>query len=301
MKLIFMGTPEFSVLALQALINDGHEIVAVYTQPPRPAGRGQKEQKSPVHLAAEKHNIKVRTPKSLKSAEEQQIFKNTQADMAVVVAYGLILPKAVLDACSCINIHASLLPRWRGAAPIQRAILAGDNSSGVTIMRMDEGLDTGDMLIWQEVAITPKTTAGMLHDCLSNLGAELIVKYIKQKDKIISIKQDGEATYASKINKNEAKIDFSSDMLTVDRQIRAFSPFMGAYFTLRDENFKVFAATFKEEKHQYKCGEIIDDRLGVALKDGVLYPQIIQRQGKKNMTIDELLRGYKVAVGTLIS
>jgi methionyl-tRNA formyltransferase len=294
-----MGTPDFSVAALEALINDGHEIVAVYTQPPRPAGRGQKEQKSPVHLAAEKHNIAVRTPKSLKNQEEQQIFKNTNADMAVVVAYGLILPKPILEACPCINIHASMLPRWRGAAPIQRAILAGDSSSGVTIMQMDEGLDTGDMLIWQEVDITPTTTAGILHDELSKLGAELIVKYVNNKDKITPIKQEGEATYASKISKDEAKIDFNCDIITVDRQIRAFAPFMGAFFTLHNEKFKVFSAIFKQLKHQYKCGEIIDDRFGIALSDGILYPQIIQRQGKKNMTIDELLRGYKVMLGVL--
>jgi len=301
MKLIFMGTPEFSVPALEALINDGHEILAVYTQPPRPAGRGQKERKSPIHIVAEKYSIEVRTPKSLKNEEEQNLFSKTNADMSVVVAYGLILPKPILDACTCINIHASLLPRWRGAAPIQRAILAGDKESGVTIMQMDEGLDTGDMLIWDKMDITDDMNAGELHDKLSLLGAELISKYIIEKDKVTPVKQVGDATYANKISKEDAKLNCQDNASNVSAMIRAFSPYPGAYFVYKNEKFKVFDASFLCKEHSYKCGEVVDDKLGIAILDGIMHPKLIQRQGKKIMQIEDLLRGYKILPGEVVS
>ena len=296
-----MGTPDFSVPALEALINDGHEILAVYTQPPRLAGRGQKERKSPVHLTAEKYNIEVRTPKTLRNEAEQKIFADTNADMAVVVAYGLILPKAVLDSCPCINIHASILPRWRGAAPIQRAILAGDSETGVTIMQMDEGLDTGDMLIWDKVKITNDMTAGTLHDVLSVMGADLIVKYIKQKDKIVAVKQEGEATYAEKINKNEASLNCNETVANFSARVRAFCPFPGAFFTYKNEKFKVLEASFKEASHNYEFGKIIDDKPTIAIKDGFFTPAVIQRQGKKAMPINDFLRGFKFIVGDAVT
>ena len=296
-----MGTPDFSVPALEALINDGHEILAVYTQPPRPAGRGHKERKSPVHITAEKYNITVRTPKSLKNEAEQNIFADTNADMAVVVAYGLILPKAVLDSCPCINIHASILPRWRGAAPIQRAILAADSETGVTIMQMDEGLDTGDMLIWDKVKITDDMTAGKLHDVLSEMGADLIVKYIKQKDTIVAVKQEGQATYAAKINKNEASLNCSENVADFSARVRAFCPFPGAFFIYRNEKFKVLEASFKITSHNYEFGKIIDDKPTIAIKDGFFNPAVIQRQGKKPMPINQFVRGFKFVVGDVIT
>jgi methionyl-tRNA formyltransferase len=301
MKLIFMGTPDFSVPALKALINEGHEILAVYTKAPKPAGRGQKERKSPVHIVAEENNIPVRTPRSLKSEEEQKLFANTGAQMAIVVAYGLILPKQILECCLCINIHASILPRWRGAAPIQRAILAGDSVTGVTIMNMDEGLDTGDMLLWKETPIDENTTAGSLHDKLSEIGSDLIVKYIKKMDSVVPVEQRGGVTYAEKIDKTESKISRNDNVSTAFRKVNAFNPFPGAYFIYDNQKFKVLEANVDYVEHPYDNGSIIIDKLGIALNGGVLYPTKIQRQGKKAISSSDFLRGFSFSKGSHIS
>ncbi len=295
-----MGTPEFSVSALESLVSAGHEIAAVYSQPPRPAGRGQKEQKSPVHIAAEKHGIQVRTPKTLREAEAQKAFADLEADVAVVVAYGLLLPKPILDACRCINIHASLLPRWRGAAPIQRAIEAGDEVSGVTIMDMDEGLDTGNMLIWEKIDIS-EMNAGQLHDELSKIGARLIVEALATLNKIKPTKQDDSATYASKISKSEAKIDWSESVTIIAHKIRAFNPFPGAYFLYKGEKIKILSASFQAKNHKYKIGEVIDGSLVIACNGGLLNPDVVQREGKKPMPVGDMLRGFDVPQHTVLS
>ncbi len=295
MKIVFMGTPDFAVAALNKIASC-HEVVCVYSQPPREAGRGHKLQKTPVHEAAEKLGIEVRTPKTLRSFEEQAAFKALNADMAVVAAYGLILPKAILEAFpkGCVNIHASLLPRWRGAAPIQRAIEAGDAQTGVTIMKMDEGLDTGDMLLKGVVAITPQTTGGSLHDALAEIGADLILKALASFDDISPVKQTDEGTcYAAKIDKAEAKIDFGQPADVLERKIRAFNPYPAMFFEYKGERFKIFRAKVVEMRG--KIGEILesDNRLVIATQDKALEILEIQRQGKKVMSASELLRGMK--------
>lgn len=299
MKIIFMGTPDFSVHALIEIIKAGHEVLAVYTQPPRPAGRGQREHKSAVHEAALKYNIPVFTPKSLKDKAEQSALIALGADVVVVVAYGLLLPKAIVEECRCINIHASILPRWRGAAPIQRAIMAGDKKTGITIMEMDEGLDTGDMLLVQEVSITPDTTAGHLHDELSGMGAKLVVNALKQIEnaEIIPVKQQGDATYAAKITKEETKINWALLGSQIILNIRAFNPYPGAYFEYKGEKIKIFEADFVRDLEVSVVGKILDDRFAISCGGGKIVPQLVQRQGKKIMTINELLNGFKVEMG----
>lgn len=290
-----MGTPEFSVPALESLVSAGHDIVAVYTQPPRKAGRGYKEKKSAVHLAAEKLSIPVHHPKSLKSHEEQKKFVDLKADIAVVVAYGLLLPKAILDSSRCINIHASLLPQWRGAAPIHRAILAGDRKTAITIMEMDEGLDTGDMLLIEECIIDKNDTTGMLHDKLKEIGAKSIVNALDllHNNELVAIKQQGEASYAKKIEKSEAEIDWEQSVVQIDRKIRAFNPFPGAFFIHNNEKIKILEAEFNKISHQKLAGSIIkENNLLIAAIDGFIKPKILQRPGKKPMTIEEMMRGF---------
>jgi len=298
-----MGTPEFSVHALEEIIKAGHEVVAVYSQPPRPSGRGQALNNSAVHEAAIKHNIPVFTPKTLKNPEAQEQFAGHKADLAVVVAYGLLLPKPILEACRCINIHASLLPRWRGAAPLQRAIMAGDKKTGITIMEMDEGLDTGDMLLVKGVQITPDMTFGHLHDELSGMGAKLVVEAISKIDNggLVGIKQSGEATYAAKIIKEEAKIDWSLPGKQIILNIRAFNPYPGAYFEYKGEKIKIFEADFERDAGRGESGRLIDDKFTIACRDGKIIPVLVQRQGKKTMPLTELLRGFKVEPGTIVS
>lgn len=299
MKIIFMGTPEFSVSALKEIIESGHEVVAVYSQPPRPSGRGQKEHNSPVHEAALKYGIPVFTPKSLRNEEAQQQFAAHKADVAVVVAYGLLLPKPILDACRCINIHASLLPRWRGAAPIQRAIMEGDTKTGITIMDMDEGLDTGNMLLIQEVTIALDMNAGQLHDELSAVGAKLVVEALAKINELVPQKQLGEATYAAKIMKEEAKIDWDMPGDKIILKIRAFNPYPGAFFEYKGEKIKIFEADFINGGNA-EVGKILDENFAIACNGGKILPQLIQRQGKKIMPINELLRGFKVEVGVVL-
>ncbi|MBR1825306.1 MAG: methionyl-tRNA formyltransferase [Alphaproteobacteria bacterium] len=302
MKIIFMGTPDFAVPALRRLMSE-HQVVCVYTREPKPSGRGNKLNKTPVHVFAEKNGIEVRTPNTLRTIDEQQKFADLKAEVAVIAAYGLILPKPILNACplGCINIHASLLPRWRGAAPIQRAIEAGDAVSGVTIMQMAEGLDTGDMLHKGEILITPQMTGGELHDKLSEIGAELIAEVLADGTKFSPQKQDDTLScYAPKLNKEECKIDFDMPVDKLYDKIRAFSPFPAMFFEYRGERFKVLQAEIISQQGQ--TGEILSGskELIIAARDGALKITQIQRQGKRPMSVDELLRGFEFEGRTII-
>lgn len=301
MRLAFMGTPDFAVAALDALVAAGHDIAAVYTQPPRPAHRGKTLTPSPVHQRAEKLGLDVRTPIRLRDPDEQEAFAALQLDIAVVAAYGLILPTPILNAPErgCLNIHASLLPRWRGAAPIQRALLAGDSETGITIMQMDEGLDTGAMLLRQSIAIAPVETAGSLHDRLTALGASLIVDALARLDKLSPTPQPEEGiTYAAKIEKAEARLHWTRSAEELERAVRAFNPFPGAYTELMGERLKILAAEIASLSGP--PGTILDDRLAIACSDTALRPTIVQRAGKQPMALDVFLHGNPVAVGTCL-
>lgn len=294
MKIVFMGTPDFAVPALERLLKE-HEVVCVYTREPKLSGRGNKLNKTPVHLVAEANGVEVRTPKTLRNSEEQQKFADLKADVAVVAAYGLILPLPVLEAYpfGCLNLHASLLPRWRGAAPIQRAVEAGDAQSGVTVMQVAEGLDTGDMLLKGEVAINYSTTGGELHDKLALLGADLISEVLADIKSFKPTPQPQDlACYAAKIDKAECKLDFNQKAETLCRKIRAFNPYPAMFFEYEGERFKVFEA-HKIEKYA-PAGTIMENNGGlqIACADGALDITQIQRQGKKLMSIGELLRGF---------
>lgn len=297
-----MGTPDFAVPALQALRKAGHDIVAVYSQPPKPAGRGQQIKKSSIHLAAEALGIEVRTPKSLRNVDEQKLFADLNLDIAVVAAYGLILPEAILDAPKkgCLNIHASLLPRWRGAAPIQRSILAGDTETGITIMQMDVGLDTGEMLVKSAVPITKTTTAGSLHDLLMDIGGKLIVAAV---DDLVSgtikpVPQPEQGvTYAAKLTREDGRIDWTKTATEIERQIRGLQPWPGCFFMLGDEAIKVLAADIISEKNG-DAGALLDNQFTVACGQGVLRLTSIQRAGKKPMDGASFLRGQRIALGT---
>ncbi len=303
LDLILMGTPDFSVPCLSALIDHGHRVVAVYTQPPRPAGRGKKLRASPVHQFAEEQGIDVRTPVSLRDADEQAAFASLQADAAVVVAYGLILPQAVLDAprLGCFNVHASLLPRWRGAAPIQRAIMAGDRESGVSIMQMEAGLDTGPVILSGALPLTADTTAGTLHDKLAQMGAFLMVRAL---DGIVSGELSAEpqpedgVTYAEKLTAADEDLDWTKPAEVLDRQIRAMSPWPGCRFTHGQERIKVTEAELIAASGT--PGTALDDRLTIACGDGALRLKRLQRPGKKEMAADDFLRGYTLPPGTVL-
>lgn len=302
MRIIFMGTPDFAVPALVALVEAGHQVVAAYTQPPRPGGRrGRELTPSPVQREAEMRGIEVRHPASLKGADEQAALAALDADIAVVAAYGLILPQAVLDAprLGCINIHASILPRWRGAAPIQRAILAGDPTTGVTIMQMEAGLDTGPMLATLRTVIERKT-AGELTQELAERGSQLLVGTLTDlaHHRKVAQPEDG-VTYAKKIDKAEARLDFAADAEQVERQIRAFAPSPGAFFELEGERFKVLAADVVEGSGE--AGTVLDDSLTIACGTGAIRPMIVQRAGRPAMPTAELLRGRAVPEGTRLN
>ncbi len=300
MRIVFMGTPDFAVPTLRALVVAGHEVVAVYTQPPAPSGRGKKLQPSPVQRAAEELGIAVRHPKSLRSAEEQSAFAALDADVAVVAAYGLILPQPVLDAPrhGCLNVHASILPRWRGAAPIHRAVMAGDATTGVTIMQMEAGLDTGPMLATARTEIGDKTT-GELTVELADLGARLMVETLRELAKHVPVVQDdGEATYAAKIDKAEARIDWSRSAEEVVRHIHGLAPFPGAWCEICGERVKLLKAEAVDGDGA--AGTVLDDRLTVACGTGAVRPLRLQRAGKPAMALDEFLRGRPVAAGTVV-
>jgi methionyl-tRNA formyltransferase len=293
-----MGTPEFSVPALDALVEAGHEIAAVYTQPPRPAGRGQKDRPSPVHLRAEALGLPVRHPKTLRTPEAQADFAALHADIAVVVAYGLILPKHVLDAPrhGCLNIHASLLPRWRGAAPIHRAVLAGDAETGVCIMRMEEGLDTGPVLLRAATPIGPTDTTGDLHDRLAALGATLIVDALARLEALVPEPQPEEGvTYAAKIDKAEAAIDWRKSATEVDRQIRGMSPFPGAWTTHEGRRLKLLRSRLADGRGA--PGEVLHG-LTIACGTGATDILEVQAEGRARQDAASFLRGAPIAPGT---
>ncbi|WP_404369629.1 methionyl-tRNA formyltransferase [Sphingomonas sp. MMS24-J45] len=298
MRIIFMGTPDFSVPVLQALVDAGHDVVASYSQPPRRAGRGKALTPSPVQARAEALGIAVRTPVSLREPQAQAEFAAFGADVAVVAAYGLILPRAVLDAPvrGCLNVHASLLPRWRGAAPIQRAILAGDAETGVCIMQMEAGLDTGPVLLRETTPVAGKT-AGALTDDLSAMGARLMVQVLADFEGFPPVVQPEEGvTYAAKIDKSEARLDFSQDAEAVERQVRAFNPVPGAFFEVAGERVKILAAELVP--FSGTAGTIIDPILTIACATGAIRPTLLQRAGRGVMTAAELLRGFPIPAGT---
>jgi methionyl-tRNA formyltransferase len=301
MRIIFMGTPDFAVPTLEALHEAGHDIVAVYTQPPRPAGRGKADRPSPVQLRAEALGIQVRSPKSLRTAEAQAAFADLEPDAAIVAAYGLILPQEILDipVWDCLNVHGSLLPRWRGAAPVQRAILAGDEETGITIMAMEAGLDTGDML---SVARTPigDKDAGQLTAELAKMGARMMVEMLADPGAFLAEEQpeDG-VTYAAKIDKTESKLDFTQSAIQVERQVRAFAPVPGAWFEHEGERVRVLAADVMD--FQGPAGTVLDDELTLACAQGAIRPRTVQRAGRGVMTTAELLRGFAIPVGTRLA
>lgn len=298
-RVAFMGTPEFATEALKALLEAKYNVVAVYSQPPRPVGRGYKVQPSPVHALADLHHIPVYTPTSLRAEETQKQWKALDLDVAIVAAYGLILPKAILEAprWGCVNIHASLLPHWRGAAPIQRAILAGDQESGITLMKMDEGLDTGDILLMEKTLITPTTTSSQLHDTLSNLGAEALLKtlpsYLSGKLHPVPQPQTG-VTYADKLSKTEGAIDWSLPATTLERKIRALNPWPGTWFTLGDDRIKVLDAMVVPSTTSVQPGTILDDKLTIACGENALKLLIVQKPGKAPLEAQAFLRGYEL-------
>ncbi len=302
MRLAFMGTPEFAVPSLDALVAAGHELVAVYTQPPRPANRGKKLTPSAVQTRAEELGLPVRSPLSLRTAEAQAEFAALDLDAAIVAAYGLILPQAVLDApkFGCLNVHGSLLPRWRGAAPVQRAILAGDRTTGVMVMQMEAGLDTGPVRATTEIEIGSKTT-GELTAELAELGAELMVIVLQDMAAHPAIAQSGEGiTYAAKIDKAETRIDFLQPAEVVERQIRAFNPAPGAWFEYEGERYRILEAQIIPAQPQ-TAGEVLDDGLTIACGTDAIRPTLIQRAGKPAMPTADLLRGKPIAQGTMLA
>jgi methionyl-tRNA formyltransferase len=305
-----MGSPNFAVPSLDALVEAGHEVVAVYSQPPRPAGRGKGERKTAVHARADALGIAVRTPRTLRAEEEQARFRGLHADLAIVAAYGLILPRPILEAPKdgCINVHASLLPRWRGAAPIQRAILAGDEVSGVTIMRMEQGLDTGPMLLKRELDIRGKN-AGQVTEELAELGAAALIEWLEHPTPPLPQPEEG-VTYASKIDKAETRVDWSQPAEQIERQVRAFAPQPGAWFEANGERIKLLEATKadlplrsneqRDSRFRGNDGLVLDDALLIACGDGAIRPTLVQRAGRAPMSAEDLLRGFSIPKGTIL-
>jgi methionyl-tRNA formyltransferase len=300
MRIVFMGSPGFAVPSLDALIDAALDVICAYTQPPRPAGRGKAEQKTAVQQRSEALGIKVRTPMSLRSDDEQVRFGALDADLAVVAAYGLILPKPVLEAPKrgCINVHASLLPRWRGAAPIQRAILAGDAETGITIMQMDEGLDTGPMLLMQRTRCAGKYT-GYLERELAQMGAKLLIRYLENPSSCPPIEQPKQGgTYAPKVEKAELRINFHGPAEFIDRQIDAFNP-PGAYFEYAGERIRILKADWLHGSGE--PGYVLDDELLIACGSDSIRPVRVQRAGRSEMNLWEFLRGFAISKGTILS
>jgi methionyl-tRNA formyltransferase len=305
LDLIFMGTPDFAAVLLAALVEAGHRIGVVYTQPPRPAGRGHRPQPSPVQVLAEQRGIAVRCPTTLRDPEAQREFCQTPADAAVVAAYGLILPPPILDGPrhGCLNVHASLLPRWRGAAPIQRALLAGDPETGITIMQMDAGLDTGPILLREAMPIAPKTTSGELSERLAALGARLMADAldgVAGGTLVARPQPEGGVTYAAKLRREEARLDWRLSAVALERQVRAFDPWPGAYFCGRGERIRVLQADADPRSVAAAPGTVIDERLSVACGEGVLRPLKLQRAGRTVLDTAALLRGFALPPGTVL-
>lgn len=306
MRLAFMGTPSFAVPALAALLEAGHDIAAVYTQPPRPAGRGHKEKPSPVQEFADAQGLDVRTPKNFKDRQDQQTFKQLDLDVAVVVAYGLILPPAILAAPrqGCINIHASLLPRWRGAAPIHAALLAGDKDTGITIMMMDEGLDTGPMISQHKIVIAADEAMGDLHDRLADVGAKAIVSTLSagERSRLQPMPQPhAGVTYARKVTKNDAHLVWSQPAEILARQVRAFAPAPGAFFEFRGERIKVLKAEVIAVPKSVSPGTVLDEALGVSCGGGGLRLLELQRAGRQTLSAREFLHGFSLPLGTSLT
>jgi methionyl-tRNA formyltransferase len=305
LDLIFMGTPDFAATVLAGLIDAGHRVRAVYTQPPRPAGRGHRLQPSAVQALAERHGLVVRAPATLREPEAQAEFATTVADVAVVAAYGLILPGPILTAprYGCLNVHASLLPRWRGAAPIQRSIIAGDNETGITIMQMDEGLDTGPILLQLAIGIAPKMTAGELSDRLAALGADLILAALDGvlRGTLVARPQPSAGvTYAAKLRREEARLDWRHPATQLERQVRAFAPSPGAYFCGGGERIRVLLADADPQPATAPPGTVLDANLSVACGAGALRPLRLQRPGRSALDGAAFLRGFSVMPGTVL-
>jgi methionyl-tRNA formyltransferase len=304
MRIIFMGTPNFAVPTLEALVAAGHDVMAAYTQPPRPAHRGKRETPSAVQARAAALGIQVRHPQSLKSAEAQAAFAALAADVAVVAAYGLLLPQAVLDAPKhgCLNVHGSILPRWRGAAPVQRAILAGDRETGVAIMQMEAGLDTGPVRAEARTPVDGKT-AGALTAELAGLGAELMVRVLAELPAHPAVPQpDDGVTYAVKVHKDEARIDWHLAAVQVERMVRAFALVPGAWFELAGERVKLLSAdVLPPAGPGGPPGTVLDDQLTIACNPGAIRPVMVQRAGRGAMSAPEMLRGFSVPVGTRLT
>ena len=300
MRIIFMGSPIFAVPTLNALVAAGHEVVAAYTQPPRPAGRGKGERATAVEVRARELGIEVRVPRTLRDEAEQAAFAALGAEVAVVVAYGLILPQAILDAPQhgCLNVHGSLLPRWRGAAPVQRAIMAGDEVTGITIMQMEAGLDTGPMLLRREIMIADKNAAQVTEE-LAEIGAALMVEALALEAFDGEPQPDDGVTYAAKIAKEEARIDWSRPATEIARQVQGLAPFPGAWFEVVGERIKLLNA--EAIRAQGVAGEVLDDQLTIACGDGAIRPKLLQRAGKSAMQRDDLLRGFAIPAGTRLT
>lgn len=302
MRLAFMGSPDFAVPTLNALVEAGHEIAAVYAQPPRPAGRGKKERPTAVHARADELGLEVRTPKSLRDPDEQAAFAALRLDVAIVAAYGLILPKPILDAPAqgCLNIHPSALPRWRGAAPIQRAVMAGDTDTQICIMQMEEGLDTGPVLMREDTIIAPHETAADVHDRLAADGGRLLVETLANLDTLTPVPQSEDCvTYASKIDKAEARIDWTRRADDLRAHIHGLSPFPGAWFEADGERIKVLLA--QTEDGSGPAGQVLDDTGLIATGDGTIRLLRLQRAGKPAMDASDFLRGFPLAKGATLA
>lgn len=303
MRLIFMGTPDFALPALGALAKSPHQVVAIYSQPPRPAGRGMAKKNSPVQLCGEQLGVPVFSPNNFKDPKEVETFQNFKADFAVVAAYGLLLPEIILNAprYGCINIHASLLPRWRGASPIQAAILAGDAASGISIMQVEKGLDTGPVFTQKSLRLTSTETAGSLHDKLSTLAAEMIVPALEEitAGRLVATPQEDEkATYAPKISKQDGRVDWQRSAVEIERMVRAFMPFPGAWFLLNGKRIRILEGSVAEG--QGVPGKVLDTSLTIACGTGAYRIERLQKEGKKPMGAEEFLRGQTVKPGEVL-
>jgi len=303
LDVVFMGTPDFAATILAALIASEHRLRAVYTQPPRPSGRGHRVQPSPVQYLAERHGIPVRAPDTLRDTAVQAEFAALGVDAAIVAAYGLILPAPILTAplLGCLNVHASLLPRWRGAAPVQRAILAGDTETGVTIMQMNEGLDTGAILLQEPIAIGRQTTGDKLTEALATLGGKLIVDALDHLDEVTPRPQpETGVVYANKLSRSEARLDWRAPADLLERQVRAFDPWPGAFFVLADERIRVLSAEVAEHTGSDAPGTVLNERLSIASGAGALQPLRLQRPGRSAQQTADFLRGFAIAPGTVL-
>ncbi len=298
-----MGTPNFAVPTLQKLINSNHEISAVFTSAPKPQDRGMLEKKSPVHILAEANNIPVHTPKTLRNDEITQLVENIEADIIIVVAYGFIIPKAILESkkYGCLNLHPSALPRFRGAAPLQRTIIAGDKTTEICIMQMDEGLDTGDILLKQSLALHPRITLQELHDQCAAIGADLMLQVLENIDNLTPQKQTEEGlVYAKKLSKAESIIDWTESAFSIDCKIRAMITWPGIFFIYKGQPVKILEAEFEEKEHNLLPGSVIDGKLTIACGKHMLKIRRLQKPGKKPVSTEEFLRGCNIEAGTLL-